>query len=177
MIQTIDGYTFNFPNALALFKFDEQDQAEPRFHGAPMKAVDVIAEFADKYLFIEIKDFHDKERYNAIVGGLSNEDKLARKDSLKYLKNSLKYKLRDTYLYRSLENKTDKPIHYICLLNFDDALNLHLKQTLSHDLPIGIPKRIPTGRWQREIAHSFNVLNMAKWNNVFPTSPLTIATS
>ena len=47
----------DFPNALALYKFDERERLSPTFHGAPMKAVDVLAEFPTFQLWIEIKEY------------------------------------------------------------------------------------------------------------------------
>ena len=46
VVQT-DGFEFRFENALDAFVFDETDPEKPTFHGAPMKGVDIVAEFAD----------------------------------------------------------------------------------------------------------------------------------
>lgn len=164
MTLTTDGYTFNFPNAIELFKFDEKDKSKLRYHGAPMKGVDVVVEFQDKYLFIEVKDFHDQDEYNVLETPLTKDDRDKKNKCLTHLKEILKYKLRDSFLYRNLEGKTDKPIHYICLLNFDSGLNLHLQKTLAHDLPVKIPKGVPNGRWGSHLAVSFQVLNFTSWN-------------
>ena len=49
MRQTIDGYEFDFPEAIELYKFDQHDNlAGEHRHGVScMKAVDVMAEFRD----------------------------------------------------------------------------------------------------------------------------------
>ena len=41
-----DGFEFRFEDALDAFVFDETDSTKPTFHGAPMKGVDIVAEFA-----------------------------------------------------------------------------------------------------------------------------------
>ena len=40
-----DGFAFDFTDALDVFIFDEKDKTRPTYHGLPMKAVDLIAEF------------------------------------------------------------------------------------------------------------------------------------
>lgn len=51
--------------------------------------------------------------------------------------NNLKYKFRDTFLYRLCEDKTIKAIVYICLTNFDDALNGYFRKELQRQIPAG----------------------------------------
>lgn len=46
------------------------------------------------------------------------------------LVKSLKYKYRDTYLYRHAEDKVNKPIWYIYLLAFDDAMNARIAKNV-----------------------------------------------
>ena len=58
-LENIDGFSFNFPDAINAFKFDERDSTSNKFHGAPMKAVDAIVEFKDAYLFIEMKNYDE----------------------------------------------------------------------------------------------------------------------
>jgi len=52
-----DGFEFDFTDALDVFVFDEQNQASPHYHGLShaMLAVDLIVEFPDYYLFVEVK--------------------------------------------------------------------------------------------------------------------------
>ena len=59
------GFSVDFTDALDAFVFDETDPGSPHFHGAPMKAVDIVAEFSDRYVFAEIKDPHDPALYDA----------------------------------------------------------------------------------------------------------------
>lgn len=159
-----DGYRFTFPGALEAYVFDETDSAKPTFHGAPMKAVDVMVELPDVYLYIEIKDYDDPAIYDVRYAGNDDEIKRHRQDGFRWLKGYLKYKYRDTYLYRVAEYKVDKPVHYICLVNFDNALNNILKKELRRDLPVGNYCR----RWYIAIATSCQVVNFDKWNSNFP---------
>lgn len=162
-----DGFVFDFTDAINAFVFDEKDKAKPSYHGLPMKAVDIVVELAQAYLFIEMKAFDDPAVFNEASGD-DNEDIKAKRDKFKWLKNYLKYKYRDTYVFRQAENKVDKPIHYICLLTFDNALNTRIQKSLKQELPVGIASK----RWLREIACSCQVLNVARWNNNFPKWPL-----
>ena len=56
-----EEFEFDFPNAKTLYKFDEKDPLSPTFHGAPMQAVDVMAEFPNFQLWIEIKEFQPSD--------------------------------------------------------------------------------------------------------------------
>ena len=58
-LDNVDGFSFDFSDALDAFVFDEKDRFKPTFHGQPMKAVDIVVELADAYLYVEIKDFYD----------------------------------------------------------------------------------------------------------------------
>ncbi|MGE5659569.1 MAG: hypothetical protein ACM37W_23485 [Actinomycetota bacterium] len=158
-----DGFQFVFEDALDAFIFDEKDKTKSTYHGLPMKAVDIVAEFESAYIYIEIKDFHEPSLYHE-ASGSSDEEKKERKDNFKWLKNYLKYKYRDSYLCRHAEQKVDKPIHYICLLTFDNALNSRMKKSLEQELPIGIASR----RWVQPIVASCQVVNIERWNKNFP---------
>ena len=164
----IDGYTFDFPDAVTAFKFDENNPAKITYHGLPMKAVDIIVEFMDSYLFIEIKNYDDPADYD-MKSSVDKTEQDEKQKHFNWLKNYLKYKYRDSFLYRSAEEKTDKPVHYFCLLNFENALNIIMQKNLKQELPVGKPSK----RWKKTIADSCHVLNIAKWNDVFPNWPIT----
>ena len=166
ILEDVDGFTFNFTDAINAFVFDEKDKSKPTYHGAPMKAVDILVELDTAYLFIEIKDFDDPKAYNINLTTGDEEIKDIR-DHFKWLKNYLKYKYRDSYLYRHAEKKVDKPIHYICLLSFDNALNNTMQKALKKELPTG--KVSP--RWQTNLVESCQVLNIDRWNQNFPKWP------
>ena len=163
-----DGYRFHFTDAIEVFKFDETDFSKPTFHGAPMKGVDIVAEFEEEYVYVEIKDYEDLAEFDEKKASTEEETK-HRRDSFKWLKNYLKYKYRDTYLYRYAEHKVEKPVHYICLINFDNALNNKMRNDLGRELPIGLASK----RWKQPIAKSCQVLNLKKWNENFPKWHLT----
>ncbi len=176
-----DGFEIDFSDAIDAFVFDEKDSSKPTFHGAPMKAVDVIVEFEDVYLFVEIKDFHDPSIFDirttkhADIQNQVQEQPLSqdqKNDNFKWLKNYLKYKYRDSLLYRYAEDKADKPIRYICLLSFETGLNCVVAKVLKQELPIRRP-RTSTGqvRWVRDLVLSCEVINLAVWNKTFPKWP------
>ena len=116
-----------------------------------MKAVDIIVELENDYLFIEVKDFFSPEEYQG-------------KEHFKHLKEVLKYKYRDTFLYRWAEQKVDKPIHYLCLLTLENALISRMNKAIRLELPWGKP----VTRWKRPIVDRCVVLNEARWNKNFP---------
>lgn len=162
-----DGFRFDFTDAIDAFVFDEKDSLKATFHGAPMKAVDIVAELPDAYIWVEIKDHEDVDAFDVQSARTPEETKKAQ-DSFRWLKNYLKYKYRDTYLFRHAELKVDKPIHYICLLSFDNALSGRLQKELKRELPVGRA----SSRWKTEIARSCQVLNLQRWNQNFPKWPV-----
>jgi len=163
-----DGFAFDFTDALDVFIFDEKDKSKPKFHGQPMKGVDIVAEFENAYVYVEMKDFDDPNKYDQKLGEDENDEK-SKKDNFKWLKNYLKYKYRDSYLYRHAEQEVDKPIHFICLLTFDNALNIAMQKALHRELPVGLASK----RWKQEIVKSCQVVNLEKWNSNFPRWPVS----
>lgn len=162
-----DGFEFCFTDALDAFVFDESDKTKPRFHGAPMKAVDIVAEFKNAYVYIELKDYDDFSAYD-MLNATTDDEISDRQRNFKWLKDYLKYKFRDSYLYRYAEEKVEKEVHYICLLTFDNALNSRMQKSLKKELPVGKISR----RWIRELAKSCKVVNLEKWNKNFPKWPV-----
>jgi hypothetical protein len=158
---TEEKFEFDFPNAKALYKFDERDPLSPTFHGAPMQAVDVMAEFSDFQLWIEIKEFQPSE----IIAMTKEGDQQKKGDNVHnkaHLTQNLKHKFRDTFLYRFCENKLDTKIVYVCLTNFDDALNGFFKKELQNQLPTGFGSK---KRWKRHLLDKslLMVVNMNSW--------------
>ena len=175
------GIEFNFTDAVNAFVFDETDPSKPTFHGAPMKAVDVIAELQEAYIFIEVKDFNEPEYYDIrgrkpiSIQDMTLENPILLSDphaNFKWLKNYLKYKYRDSFLYRYAEGKVDKPVHYICLLSLETGLNISVAKALQKELPV-VPPQTKRGhvRWTRNIVESCTVLNIEKWNKEYPKWP------
>lgn len=163
-----DGFKFDFPDAIDAFVFDEKDTSKPTFHGAPMKGVDIVVEFEEAYVYVEMKDYDDSSMYD-VRGATTDDEKRERQQSFKWLKNYLKYKFRDSYLYRHAEQKVEKPIHYVCLITFDNALNSLMQKSLKRELPVGKASR----RWVQNLAKSCQVVNLDKWNENFPKWPAT----
>jgi len=167
MIVTSGGYTFDFQDALAAFVFDENNIALATYHGAPMKAIDLIVELTNSYLFVEVKHYENLNDF--LMNNNDNAESIKRKmDYQTWLKNYLKYKFRDTYLYRHAEGKVEKPIYYLCLINFENALNVAINKVLKKELPVGIP----TPRWQKKLCESCHILNESSWNMAFPKWPV-----
>jgi hypothetical protein len=165
-----DGFRFEFDSAIDAFVFDEKDTTKSTFHGMPMKGVDVVAEFEDAYIYVEIKEYNNERASEYDINNSSSQTELEQKRKhFKWLKEYLKYKFRDSYLYRHAEGKVDKPIHYICLLTFDNALNSKFSKSLKQELPVG-SKSI---RWNISLAKSCQVLNVDRWNQCFPKWPVT----
>jgi hypothetical protein len=164
MIVESDGYRFDFTDAINAFKFDGS------VHDTRMKAVDIIAEFPDSYVFVEIKEYpasHDPEADRG-PRDCDEIDCSKRKSHTAWLKNYLKHKYRDSFLYRFAENRVDKRIRFLCLINFDNALNSYLRKTLAYE----IPADNPPASWVNQIIDSCHVLNLAAWNRNFPNWPV-----
>ena len=109
-------------------------------------------------MILLVRSFNVKSRKR--WEALGNDDR--------WLKNYLKYKFRDSYLYRYAEDKVNKPVHYLCLINFDNALNVALNKNLKRELPVGKV----TARWNKKLCESCQVLNQAEWNKAFPKWPV-----
>lgn len=158
MIVTADGFQFDFQDALDAFIFDEQNSGSANFHGLShaMKAVDLVVELENDYLFVEVKDLNN----SSVDYSDSN--------CFNYLRESLKYKYRDSFLYRWAEDKVNKPIRYLCLLNLENALLLRMNKEIKRQLPLGKAN----ARWLKSIAESCAVLNQERWNQNFPKWPV-----
>lgn len=159
MTTTVDGYIFDFPEAKELYKFDETDNQSVHYHGVSvLKSVDVMAVFSKFDMWIEIKDYRDEEIQQMLKEG--DQRKKGDVYHLKtWLRNNLVRKYRDTFLYRYAENKIDKPIIYVCLLNFDPILLSYIRQELIRNIPCGIP----TTRWKRSLINRLIVLDEKAW--------------
>ena len=172
MIVEADGFSFDFKGAMNAFVFDEKDRSKQSFHWTQLKAVDIVAEFHDHYLFVEVKDFHNPETYEINPAEMESHEIDSSINDLQgfaRLKEVLKYKYRDSYLYRHAEDKVDKPIEYICLLNLRNSLKRRMQKALTIELPVG--KISPT--WQRSIVQSCIVVNIDKWNENFKQWPVS----
>jgi hypothetical protein len=167
MIVESDGFRIDFTDAIWVSKFDETDKSKMTYHGVTaLKAVDIIAELQTAYILVEIKDYAEPHEFDEF-SGINESDRKDRHHKFNFLKNYLKQKFRDSYLYREAENKVDKPIHYLCLLNLDNALNNKMAKTLKTELPVGKV----SGRWKKKLAESCQVIHLNAWNRNFPKWP------
>lgn len=156
---TCDGYQFSFPSARNAYKFDQTDKLSPHYHGVNcMKAVDVMVEFPNYDLFVEIKEPYTLE--NKVCATCGNKI-----NTLTWLKNNIIKKYRDTFLYRYAEGKADKPITYICLVDLDSKLLLTLKKNIQKELPVGIANK---NRWNRALVEKIIVVNIEAWKRNYP---------
>ncbi len=165
-----DGFSFDFTDAIDVFVFDERTASKPKYHGLShaMKAVDLIVELENDYLFIEVKDFYAPDDYN-FRNSVNHELVKQRQEYFNHLRETLKHKFRDSWLYRWAENKTEKPIRYLCLLTLDNAMNSMMNKELYKQLPVGCAG----SRWTKEVAKNCTVVNLDRWNNIFPKWPVS----
>lgn len=149
---------FEFPDALAGFHFDETKQNQPHFHGLShcMKAVDFVIELEQNYLFLAVKDMFDPARYRNT-------------SAFNHLKNVLVQKYRDTFLYRWAEDKLDKPVIYLCLIELENPIINQLTKEMQIHLPAGKPRNSP---WSKPLAERCLVVNTQRWSRNFPGWPI-----
>ncbi|OQB39643.1 MAG: hypothetical protein BWY06_01560 [Candidatus Latescibacteria bacterium ADurb.Bin168] len=151
------------PNAVSFCKFDGPT------HGLShcMKAVDFIVELADRYLFIEIKD-PDNPASNP-----SDKTEFSNKLQSGKLDEDLKYKYRDSFLYRWASQQIEKPIHYYVLVSLS-ALGapelLARTEQLKRKLPLNGPS---SGVWKRTMVAQCAVFNIDAWNRLL-AYPITV---
>lgn len=164
-----DGFEFDFTDAVNAFVFDQKDKTHPHYHGLShaMKAVDLVVELPNDVLFIEIKDFHAPDDYD-FKRAVDTAQKDERLTCFNHLRDVLIHKFRDTWLYHWADNKSDKPIRYLCLLTLDNGLLPAVLKKLHTQLPVGLAGP----RWQRPLLQACVVLNQDRWNINFPAWPV-----
>lgn len=118
---------FDFGSALEAIVFDDDALHNP----STIKRVDFIAEFNDRFVFLEIKDPDQP--------GAANPEAFKTKLLTGNLIPDLAGKYRDSSWFRTLSGKATKPIHYVVLLSMaslDPALLLTKQDQLKSSLPI-----------------------------------------
>lgn len=151
-----DGYELDFPDAKKVFKFDDIDKLSPHYHKlqSALSAVDVIAEYDDKDVYVELKGCCDSIGQHRV-----NPNKAEKKAN--DWQSILAKKYKDTFLYRYAEDKVGKPIVYICMVNLDAALVIRIHDHLKSLLPNDIKKQ----GFQHEIIDKLIVINEKSWNS------------
>lgn len=130
---TCDGYQFSFRGAKSAYKFDETDNLSPYFHGVNcFKAIDIVVEYPDYDVYIELKrhsyPLQDQRCEYCDTHSVS---------PVRWLKNNLIRKFRDTFLYRYCEKKMPQTIKYVCFFpNLQSPLLSRIKDHLVKELPV-----------------------------------------
>ncbi len=146
-------------NAISARRFDDPDT-----HGLShcMKAVDFVVEFSDYYLFIEIKDPQHPDAPER------ETNRFARSFLSGELDDDLRFKYRDSLLYKWAEERADKPVDYLVLIALDrlgPSDLLDRQEELQRILPLQRPGPQP---WPRPLVRSCGVFNIESWNRSFP---------
>ncbi|HOE11910.1 MAG TPA: hypothetical protein PLQ35_14830 [bacterium] len=151
------------PSDVTARKFDIGDT-----HGLThcMKAVDLILEFKDHFLFIEIKD-PEHPQANAM-----DRDTFIKKFQTGKIDEDLKYKYRDSFLYEWACGKIEKPIYYYVLIAIDGLTEADL-QAKADDLKRKVPQCGPSsGIWKHWIVEDVMVFNLSTWNKHLKDFPI-----
>lgn len=145
---------FDFSGAVNAYQFDSDE-----LHGASTgQRVDFIAEYNDRYRFIEVKDPDHPEA--------TNPEAFVAKFSQEKLVNSLAGKFRDTFFFKTQCSEYDpnKKIDYIVLLScaaIDDAMMLTKQDLLHRKIPI------QHANWSGQPVISCSLMNLQKYKELF----------
>ena len=150
----------DIPEHLDGIKFDGTDH----FLINQMQAVDFIIETENHLLYVEIKDLDNPE-----VDSGRKADFIERFKS-EGLDKSLYTKYRDTWLYRYMNNESEKPVKYIVLIACESLSSADL--IIRQD---ALKKKIPVlknkgDKWSAFI-DSCIVLNLESWNTLISQFP------
>ncbi|ATG92545.1 hypothetical protein [Methylomonas koyamae] len=143
---------FDFSSALEAIVFDNDALHNP----STMKRVDFIAEFNDRFVFLEIKDPDQP--------GAANPEAFKKKLLTGNLIPDLAGKYRDSSWFQTLSGKNTKPFHYVVLLSMaslDPALLLAKQDELKRSLPITHTD------WSEPCSAGCVILNLEQYNRQF----------
>lgn len=157
-----DGYLFDFSeDVIHIIGFD--DECTQLCDG--MKKVDIIAEFPDEYLFLELKRYKKGKvdfkcpiwKESKIVAScpLATDQERRKKAVVNRVAKDLQQKYIDTFLYRYHNDSVDKSINYVCIVdgdNVDSAMVKGLRDKVK--LPV-----------KTKILKNFAIVNQRIWNN------------
>ena len=130
-----------------------------------MKAVDLVVELPDRYLYIELKDPQHPRATPKSRGEFIEELLSGRLDE------ALKYKHRYSFLYEWASGRADKPVDYLVLIALNTLDEAHLV-TRTEALSRALPQRGPDGQpWHRDIVGGCGVFNLESWTRSFPDYP------
>lgn len=152
VILTENDLAFDFSIALNAINFDDDALHQP----STIKRVDFIAEYADKIVFLEVKD--------PDIPGAANPEAFVNKLQSGQLIAELAAKYRDTHWFRQLSGHVDKPIYYVVLLAME-SLEPALLLTKQDQLQRAIP--ITHQHWSAPCAQTCIILNLAKYQAYF----------
>ena len=143
---------FDFSSAMEAIIFDDDALHNP----STIKRVDFIAEFNDRFVFIEVKD--------PDMPGAANPEAFKTKLLTGNLIPDLAGKYRDSSWFWSLSGKVTKPIHYVVLISMaslEPALLLAKQDELKRSLPITHKD------WSLPCAAGCAVLNLDQYKKQF----------
>lgn len=123
-----------------------------------MKAVDFVIETPRATLFLEVKD--------PDAGDAGNRAEWVERLLSGNIDNELKYKFRDTWLYRHGLNVADKPIVYLVLIGLE-ALSSEALAQRTENLKRQLPLYGPITPWVNPFVESCSVHNLESWNRNF----------
>lgn len=162
---------FEFDDAIEALRFDDENHQLTHC----MKCVDFIVEFEAFYIFVEVKD---PKLPDLLTPGLAQHvadgrrrdlQKFVKKFESGELGRDLVTKFRDSFLYRWAEEKLDKPIYYLMLLELpfiDNALFVAKAEEISRQLPFAAQGQ-PIARWQKSLVAGCACFGIDKWNERF----------
>ncbi|MBK5941352.1 hypothetical protein [Halochromatium roseum] len=151
-VLTENDLEFDFSSAMEAIIFDDDALHNP----SSLKRVDFIAEFDDRFVFLEIKD--------PDMPGAVNPEAFKTKLLTGNLIPDLAGKYRDSSWFWSLSGKATKPVYYIVLISMaslDPALLLAKQDELKRSLPITHKD------WSAPCAAGCAVLNLDQYKKHF----------
>lgn len=154
-----DGYSFVFcEDVIAVISFD--DNEKQLCDG--MKSVDIIAEFPEEYLFLELKRYNKgnvcfkcpiwKEAKIVEKCPLNNDEKRRNQAIINRVAMDLRQKYFDTFLHRYANNCEYKPINYVCIVETEPIIAQKLKEKVL------LPSKT-------KILKNFAIVTSDTWNN------------
>jgi hypothetical protein len=163
---------FTFPDAIGGVQFDDRE------HGLShcMKAVDFVIEFEELYVFVEVKDLFIPADFGRTAGptALTNRENCNADFVQKFLTDRLRpelvRKFRDSFIYRWAEEKLDKKVIYLLLLELP-SVTIEDLLSKADELEAAIPVKLdgcPVDRWSQPIAIACKCFTVATWAKQFP---------